>query len=705
MASKKQEAQERKDARKLARQAKKVVRKKTRVAKRDARQEKRATKQDARRDARSTRSAAREAARRVEEVAEGGTKAEKKKARKTAKATRKAGRTEARDSKRTARQKAKTTAKRKIGAAKDKKQTTFSEIRAEKKAAIRTTRKGWQNWLHDLKTDARRVDPPRNARQLRAIIQAAVDQGRRLKPVSTGHSHSNATQPSKGHWYVDISGLSGLIDLKGERKHWARHADKGVVRVKAGTRLQNLTSQLLAPRGLAVANMGSFDGQHFSGVVNTDTHGTGLGLGGFGDMVVSADIFVVVPDAQLRPTVELWRVEPRRGQTDPTKASSLRNIDRLVQDDELFHSMVVGFGSFGIAYSYLLQVVPYYWLDEVCDITTVKGVKELWDGASPKRLPSFLTQNRHSWVFVNSVWAQVDNTKADKGDPKRLNEIPVRLIRQNSVQRRSIPKNFKHEIHPIWPPMRRRDDIGETLGKTVGLNLADSGKEGGRRIASTIDSKFIEDTEPPFFHTGNRSAYYRVLRRTRDGRLSKARTAKSRWDNTRVDAPPVPPTLALSIDMSVPAWELPKALDRALKEIKAETIKMAVPIGIRFTAASNHFMAASYGRKSAFLELAGPVERKSKRDRDLARYKRAFTVIGEAIRKAVPEARPHLGKHHGLKHRDLLKHYPKADTWLELQGYLNFSGTWTSPFASSLGSARFRKSATQTRRWLERRLR
>ncbi len=704
MVKKKQARSDRKETRKDARQAKKKVRKKTRAQKKDARQEKRDTKKAARKKAKATKKTVRKEAKAVKKTAKGGTKSQKKEARKQAGGARKEGRQGARATKKTARKQAKKTAKKKIGTAKDNKKEAMGEIRAEKREAIRATRKDWQNWLHDLKTDARRVDPPKNAKQLRRIIQAAVDEGRRLKPVSAGHSHSNATQPSKGHWYVDISQLSGLIDLKDEKPTWATHADRSVVRVKAGTRLQNLTSQFLAPLNLAVDNMGSFDGQLISGAVNTDTHGTGVGLGGFGDMVASADIFVVVPDEKLKPTVELWRVEPKKGQTNPAKASSLRGVDRLVQDDDLFHAMVVGFGAFGVAYSYLLHVSPFYWLDEVSEISTVKGLKEIWAGATAKKLPAFLTKNRHTWAFVNAAWAQVDNAKPKKGDPRNFGEIPVRLLKQNPVRARAIPNNFKHKVHPLWPPMRHRDDISETFGKTIGLGLANSGKEMRRKIASTIDKKFIEDSQAPFFHTGNRSAYYRVLRRSRDNKLSKARTPGCKWDNSRVDAPPVPPTLALSIDMSVPALELPKALDRVLKECKAETIKLGVPIGIRFTDASKHFMAASYGRKSAFLEMVGPVENKHKRHRDLARYKRAFSVVGEAIRKTVPAARPHMGKHHGLNHASLLKAYPKAETWLTLQGYMNCSGTWTSPFTTSLGAAKYKKNASQTRQWLNQRL-
>ncbi len=688
---------QRRKIREGAREARQKLRKETRKAKKDARQEKRETKQQARREAHDIRKNARQDARAIKENAEGGSVSEKIAARQKAQATRKSGREEAREIKQAARIQARVTAREKIGMAKDHRHEAMADIRVDKSAAIQSTRKEWENWLHDLKTDAQCVDSPKNAKQLRLIIQAAVDQGKRLKPVSTGHSHSNATQPAKGHWYVDITQMSGLIDLKNEKMTWAKNADNNVVRVKAGTRLQQLTSQILAPMNLAVANMGSFDGQHVSGVVNTDTHGTGLNLGGFGDMVVSADIFVVVPDEGLKPSVELWRVEPASGQTDPAKADALKGVDRLIQNDDLFYSMVVGYGAFGIAYSYLLQVENFYWLDEVSEISTVKGVHEIWKDARHDKLPALVEDNRHAWVFVNSAWAQVENAKAKKGDPRYFSEIPVRLLKQNKVSARAIPENIAHRL---WPPMRRRNDLSEWLGKTCLPKHAKSGKQAGRCIANSINSKFIEDSQPPFFYTGNQSAYYRVLRRTRDNKLSKAKTPGCKWDNTRIDAPPVPPTLALSIDISVPAWQLPRALDSILSEIQAQTVKLQVPMGIRFTAASKHYMAASYGRQSAFLELAGIVENKSERARDLSSYKRAFTAIGKAMRENIPEARPHLGKHHGLAPDDVLRHYPKAYIWLNLQGYLNYSGTWSSPFVTTIGADQHKKTASQTLQWL-----
>ena len=706
--SKKTQRSAKRSARQEARSSRKELRKELKDEKQAIKKKKKRTKKKGRKTAKATRKAARDSAREVKGSTRGGSKREKKAGRKKAKSIRKTGRKAARSTKKTARKQARSTAKKSRGSVRDKRKTGKVAIREEKRKAIKSARRGWENWLHDYRTVARRVSPPGTLRELREIVEAALREGVRLKVVASGHSHSNATQPSAGQWYVDISQLSGRIDHTKEAATWRRRPESAVARVKAGTRVQELTSQILAPDNYGVLNMGSFDGQTVSGVVNTDTHGTGAGLGGFGDMVLSVDILVVVPDENLKPHVELWRLEPSDGLSDPSKVGLLRQrgIDRLVQDDDLFHAMVVGFGSMGIAYSYLLEVTPFYWLTEKVRISTVNGLGKLMATRSGQELPTFLSDNRHAWAFVNAAWAQVDNANPKKGDPKDFGHIPVRIVTQNKVRPKAIPRNFNHKLHPIWPPMRHRDDIIETVGKYFGTKffLVNSGKESKRKAARGIDRFFIEDTQPPFLHTGDQSAYYRVLRRTRDNSLQRARTARSKWDNTRIEKAPTPPTLALSMDVSVPHAHLMKTLKRALKEYKAKTVRLNVPIGIRFSAPSRHMLAASYGRTSAFLELAGTVENRSKRERDLRRYRRTFDLIGAALLETTPQARPHLGKHHGLNHDRLLRTYPRAADWLEIQSHMNSSGIWSAPFTKSLGASKYRKSRRATRQWLVDRL-
>ena len=401
MAKKKEERQARKDARQDAREEKREVRKETRVVKKEARQDKRETTKDARQEAKHTRKDARTDAKDVKAAAKGGTKVEKKEARQDAKATRKDGRQDAKSTKKTARRAARTEAKEEIGAAKDHRHESVAAIRSEQKEAVAATRTGWKNWLDDLETDAARVDSPTTAAELRRTIEAAVADAVRLKPVGSGHSHSNAAQPTDGHRYVDLSRLSGLIDTMSERVTWRRSPGDGPdadpdetawVRAKSGTRIQELTTRLLPPLDLGLLNMGTFDGQTVSGAVNTGTHGTGAGLGSFGDMVRSADLFVIVPDARLRPKVELWRLEPADGPTDRARAGAIPGVDRLVQDDDLFYSMVVGFGSFGIAYSYLLAVRPYYWLRESAEQATVAELRDHLNGkTNPRRPPPRLS--------------------------------------------------------------------------------------------------------------------------------------------------------------------------------------------------------------------------------------------------------------------------------------------------------------------------
>ncbi|MGI9598837.1 MAG: FAD-binding protein, partial [Acidimicrobiales bacterium] len=103
--------------------------------------------------------------------------------------------------------------------------TTEKETRQARKAGTRT---GWKNWLDDLQTYAVRVDSPTTAGELRRVIEAAVADDVRLKPVGSGHSLSNAAQPSDGNRYVDLSQLSGLIDTTAEQSTWRRSPGRGI---------------------------------------------------------------------------------------------------------------------------------------------------------------------------------------------------------------------------------------------------------------------------------------------------------------------------------------------------------------------------------------------------------------------------------------------------------------------------------------------
>jgi FAD/FMN-containing dehydrogenase len=104
------------------------------------------------------------------------------------------------------------------------------------------------------------------------------------------------------------------------------------VRLLAGTRLHRIPA-LLAPHGLAMANLGDIDRQSIAGALSTGTHGTGLGHGGLATQVVGATL--VTADGEL-----------------------------LTVDDEnepdLLPAVALGLGALGILVDVTLQCVPAF---------------------------------------------------------------------------------------------------------------------------------------------------------------------------------------------------------------------------------------------------------------------------------------------------------------------------------------------------------
>ena len=99
-----------------------------------------------------------------------------------------------------------------------------------------------------------------------------------MKPVGAGHSFTSiaATDDIR----LSLSNLRGLSGVDTDRKQ---------VTLYAGTHLHEIPG-LLAPHGLAMANLGDIDRQTISGAISTGTHGTGLGFGGIATQIVGATI-------------------------------------------------------------------------------------------------------------------------------------------------------------------------------------------------------------------------------------------------------------------------------------------------------------------------------------------------------------------------------------------------------------------------------
>ena len=171
-----------------------------------------------------------------------------------------------------------------------------------------------------------RVERPADAAAVVRSVQAAIARGLRIKAVGAGHSFTGiAVAPGV---LLDLDELSGVVDVDRERSR---------VRVLAGTRLHQMP-RLLAPYGLAMANLGDIDRQSIAGAISTGTHGTGSRFGGISTQVVGATL--------VTGTGELLSV----------------NED---ENAELLPAVALGLGALGILIDVTLQCVPAFVLHAV----------------------------------------------------------------------------------------------------------------------------------------------------------------------------------------------------------------------------------------------------------------------------------------------------------------------------------------------------
>ncbi|WP_341359862.1 D-arabinono-1,4-lactone oxidase [Georgenia sp. M64] len=125
----------------------------------------------------------------------------------------------------------------------------------------------WTNWSGSLSFTPAQVARPRSHEEVVELVGAVARDGRKLRPVGTGHSSSPLVATTDV--LVSLEHLAGLV---------AHDTAAGLVTVLPGTGLSDLCNGL-ADVGLALENLGDVDYQSIAGAVATGTHGTGERLG------------------------------------------------------------------------------------------------------------------------------------------------------------------------------------------------------------------------------------------------------------------------------------------------------------------------------------------------------------------------------------------------------------------------------------------
>ncbi|MFC5828992.1 D-arabinono-1,4-lactone oxidase [Nonomuraea insulae] len=175
------------------------------------------------------------------------------------------------------------------------------------------------NWARNQSGTPAEVRIPASAEDVVRAVRDAAASGRRVRMVGTGHSFTGVA-------------LTDGIMLRPGALTGVRSCADGLVTVQAGTPVRVL-NELLAERGLALANMGDITEQTVAGAIQTGTHGTGRDSGGLADQV--AELELVLADGSV------------------TTASP---------GEELFDAARVGLGALGVLTAVTFRVEPAFLL-------------------------------------------------------------------------------------------------------------------------------------------------------------------------------------------------------------------------------------------------------------------------------------------------------------------------------------------------------
>jgi len=273
-------------------------------------------------------------------------------------------------------------------------------------------RRRWTNATGNQGVDPVELVPAGSGEDLAAAVQEAQDNGLTVRAVGSGHSWSDVALTTG--YLVPPEGLTGV-----ERLHVEDVRDgvdhEMLVRVGSGTTVRELNERL-AREGLALRQMGGFDGQTLAGVISTSTHGSGIGFPPFPDYLRSIDL---VDGAG------------RRRRIEPTDGPTARHPDwPLTRNDEWFDAVACGMGCMGLIVSLVIEVREAFELTEVRRLSTWQEVREELEADAPHdhaHYEVYLNPYAHDEAGSNRCIVTTREQEDGKGGPRHRPRIPELL--------------------------------------------------------------------------------------------------------------------------------------------------------------------------------------------------------------------------------------------------------------------------------------
>ena len=456
-------------------------------------------------------------------------------------------------------------------------------------------------------------------------IKAAITEAKKqpeptLRAVGSGHSFSNVAPVFEKGLLVDPHPMNKVLSLD---MTILKETKAKLFSVQSGITIKDL-NQALDKAGLALINMGAYDGQTISGAISTGTHGTGVTLGPIASCV-RAIVLVVDSD-------KVYQVEPSNGISDPQQFKENVKDRTLVQDDEWFRTVLISMGCTGIIYSYILEVMDSYYLKETRTMDSWENVKSRLTFPADGSLPTELTKYRHYEVDINPY--------------------PVNSAHACIVQRKEIVDANKRSGARGWSNW--------IAGLVAGSRIFEAAVVGILNRWPRSSPWAIHKALTALVGNGYIDKSYNVLTNG-----------------------PVENVKAMAVELSYPLDKnLVKSIDELLSILQDEASKqtwyMAGPIAVRFVAASDAYLAPQQGRPTCMVELDMLVGINS--------GNALLKAVVKRVQDQNQDVRVHWGldldtvDEHSVRNR-----YSEFPKWQSVYEKLNVTGLFNSPLTKRLG--------------------
>ncbi len=188
---------------------------------------------------------------------------------------------------------------------------------------------------------------------LQQLISDQIKTDTPFRSLGAAWSFSKVATATNGYM-LDTKQLNTTMSLSVQSVSTEYKGDpKKLLFAQCGCAVWELSKELRSKK-LSLKTSGASNGQTIAGVISTGAHGSSVDVGAVQDFVVGMHLIV-------SPTRHIWL--ERESMPVVTDSFIQKLQTELVQDDDLFNSALVSFGSFGIIHGVLVEAEDLFLLE------------------------------------------------------------------------------------------------------------------------------------------------------------------------------------------------------------------------------------------------------------------------------------------------------------------------------------------------------